>query len=364
MSKQQIEMTPGDQFVQGLSGPGLAAVLTYMDSQKRREHYQEALNAAQEKKMGGMAAHLFAKYHSSVFNSLTPSFGPRSNAILPEDSWRLLTDEIVQVARRRLNGVADLVSRGLTSDAGDLGTFVVNWQTVTDQVAASVSMDGRTQQAHDQQVNTLKGAPVPVIHKDFEFDLRSILAARRAGVPLDTSHGVRAGRLVADKEEDMLMNGATSIQWGGFKIDGYTSHDDRLTETTSKDFGTLANVYAKVLLVIDKLNINNHFGPFLVYISTTQFNEAQEIHTDGSGQRGIDRILKIGGVEDVRSSAFLTDELVAVEMLSDVIDLAIAEDLRTVQWDNPGGMSTGMRVFSAKVPRIKDPKGICHGTNI
>ena len=307
-----------------------------------------------------MAAHMFAKYHASAFNALTPV----QNVMLPEDAWRLLTDEVVDVARERRQGVADLVSRGMVSDAGDLGTHVVEWQEHGDQEAATVSMDGRNRGAFDQASYTLKGAPVPIIHKDFDFDLRKILAARRSGRALDVTEGQLAAQVVAEAEEDMLFNGFSGIQWGGWTIYGYTTVVGRTPEATAKDFGTVTNIHEKFELMLAAGFAANHYGPWLFYVSLTQYNQMLAIIADTGGKTALQLIKEMEGVEDVKFSQRLTDEVIGVEMNRVVVDLAIAEDIRTVQWENPGGFSTGMRVMSAKVPRIKQPAGIIHGTSI
>src|SRR5204863_598432 len=38
----------------------------------------------------------------------------RPNGVLQKDEWKILDDTVTQVARARLRGIADLISRGLT----------------------------------------------------------------------------------------------------------------------------------------------------------------------------------------------------------------------------------------------------------
>jgi len=56
--------------------------------------------------------------------------------------------------------------------------------------------------------------------------------------------------------------------------------------------------------------------------------------------------------------------VIMVQLTRDVVDLAIAQDITTVQWQEMGGMQEKFKVMAVWVPRFKsdfDGKcGICH----
>jgi hypothetical protein len=284
------------------------------------------------------------------------------NALVPEDSWRQMTADIINVAQKRQSLLPRLAAAGLVDTIDNIGVMITTWHSATDQDAASLSMDGRGR-VYDEQELTLKGAPVPIYHKDFEFGFRQIMTSGNAGADLSLNHGVMAGLKVAQREEEVAMNGA-SVKWGGFTLEGLTNATGRLTEATAQDWGTATNIELKLLAMTDLARTNNHTGPFELWVAVTQFNEMQKRLADGSDATGMSVALGIDGIEAVHPSNDLTDEVVMVEMSPLVVKVGIAEDIRTIQWETPGGFSTVMRVFSAKTLKIFDSTGIVHGTAI
>ena len=52
----------------------------------------------------------------------------RTNATLTHEQWIQIDRVILQEALRRMTGINDLISRGLTSPGGGLGKTVPQWQ--------------------------------------------------------------------------------------------------------------------------------------------------------------------------------------------------------------------------------------------
>lgn len=302
-------------------------------------------------------ARMYAKYKTSIFAPLRPAAIFRNsavkNALLSDLDWRLLDSTLLMVARKQRNIITDLTSRGLIADAGDLGTFLSQWQKLGDQQPAKVTMEFETGVEHDRQDFNLDGVPIPIIHKDFGFGMRQILASRGGRVPLDTTHVEGAMDIVAEGEEDLVFNGA-AIQFGSFKINGILSHPSVLTDNQS-DFGVIANIVPAFGSALQKLRAANHFGPVVFYVSLTQFNQADtSFFTDGSGETALQRAKRLTGIEDIKPSQFVPDgKMVGIEMSRQTIDLAVAEELQTISWEIRGGQATNWTVFSAKAPRIK-----------
>lgn len=292
----------------------------------------------------------------------------RTNALLRRDEWKELDDAIQDIARETLNGVADLQAAGLVQTLGGLGTLLSEYEQLGDMSAADVDMAGETAGEEDTVAFTLISVPVPIIHKDFRINIRRLESSRRSGDSLDTTQAQIAARRVRDELEDMLFNGEPIVV-GGNSIFGYTDHTDRNTDTGG-DWGTIANVYTDVNTWVGQNEAANYFGPYGLYVARTQFGEAREVFTDGSGQSAMSRVLEnIPTIQFFKASDRLTaGEAVLVTLVRDVVDLAVAQNIITVQWSELGGMITRFKVFAAMVARIKSDSasnsGITHGTGI
>lgn len=288
-------------------------------------------------------------------------------ALLRKDEWEELDTRLVQEARQRLVGIADLNAAGLTMPLGGLGTLVSQFEKVGDLTEADVNMSGATAGNKDTVDFDLVGVPVPIIHKDFEINIRRLLASRRLGDGLDTTQISIATRRVADKLEEILFNGQDITVQGG-TIFGYRTHPDRNTGTAVGDFGTIVNIFPTVNNMVIAAEADNYFSPYTLYVSKIQFSEMRAVFNDGSGQSAMVRILEnIPTITSIKAADVIPDgELVLVTMLPDVVDLAIAQDITVVQWDQMGGMISQFKVMTAQVPRVKSDRrgrsGIVHFT--
>src|SRR5690606_33206914 len=65
----------------------------------------------------------------------------RTNGTLRKDEWIQYDTAVVEVARKRLGAVADLLNAGLRYNlANALGTTRVEWETVSDMDPADITM--------------------------------------------------------------------------------------------------------------------------------------------------------------------------------------------------------------------------------
>lgn len=286
---------------------------------------------------------------------LASGFDPRSirtNDLLRKDEWEELDEAVVDVAREQLVGIADLQAAGLTLALGGLGTLISQFEQLQDMSPASVDMAGETPGEEDTVGFTLVGVPVPIVHKDYRLNIRRLEASRRLGDSLDVTQAQVAARLVRDELEDILFNGEPLVVQGD-SIFGYTTHPDRNTDTGA-DWGTIGNIFTNVNDAISVLEGVGFFGPYGLYVSRVQFGQAREVFVDGSGQSAINRVLEnIPNLQFFKASDRLTDEFVIVTMIRDVVDLAIAQNIVTVEWSDLGGMITRFKVMTAMVPRVK-----------
>lgn len=313
---------------------------------------------------GAPAARVLAKNNFNV-NAL------RTNDLLRKDEWIQLDETLIGVARQRLIGINDLKSRGLTLNLGGLGTLISQYEQLADMTAADVDYAGITDGEKDSVTFTLVSVPVPIIHKDFSINIRRQAASTSAqshGSPIDTTQITTAGQKVTEQMEEILFNGFTGGALDGSTLYGYTTHTS-INSQSGSDWGTATNPQTDVIAAMNVLEGDRYYGPWLAYISTTQFGQLRNFFTDGSGDQIFDRLKRLVGLEDVRPGDRLTDGTgLLVSMRRDVVDLAIGQDLTVVEWDAKGGLVQNFKVMTAIAPRIKADaaggSGICRLTGI
>lgn len=290
-------------------------------------------------------------------NAMRPVRGLHHNALLRKDEWEEVDAAVVDVARTELNGIADLVNANLVKPLGGIGTTISTYEQLGDMDDADVSMDGVVDGNDDRVTFTPQSIPVPILHKDFSLSLRHLEASRRMGESLDTTQVRVATRKVRDTAEAMLFNGHAK-DLGGFKIYGYTNHPKRTNDTAANfgggDFGTPGNGYKTITGMINRLAANGYNGPFGVYVSRVQYGELLALY--GNNDLSELMVIKnsIPNISFIKASDALADGVtVVVQLTLDVVDLAIAQDIAAVQWDEKGGMLAKFRVMACLVPRVK-----------
>lgn len=285
----------------------------------------------------------------------------RTNALLRHEEWLEIDRTVVDVARQRLNGIADLRQFGLVQQLGGLGTILSGYTQMGDMSSANVDMSGVTPGEEDRVDLDEVSVPVPIIHKDFRLNIRHLEASRRLGDALDTTQSQVATRKVVEMLESLLFNGS-SLKVNANAIYGYTTHPSRNTGSAAGDFGTISNIWTTVNTMVQALEGDYYFGPYGLYVAGTQYGEMRAVYTDGSGQSAMQRVLDtIPQIQFVKPSDTLTaGSLVLVQLTRDVVDLAVAQDIVPVEWDSLGGMLMHFKVMGAMVPRVKaDADGKC-----
>jgi uncharacterized linocin/CFP29 family protein len=286
--------------------------------------------------------------------ALRPEVGIHHNALLRHDEWLEIDQAVLDTVKTGLVGISDLISAGLTKKLGGLGTMLSAYEQLSDMTEADVSLEGVTQGQDDRVTFTPQFVPIPIIHKDFSISLRHLLASRNNGEGLDTTQARAATRVVKEKMEEMLFNGITK-ELGGYKIYGYTNAPHRISDTAVGDFGTAGNAYKTFVKAIGAFAALGFDGPFNAYLSTNQYNELLNLLGSVNDYNELTVITRqLPQIASVKRSFNIVDgSMVMVQMTADVVDLAVAEDVTPVQWDELGGMLTRFRIMTALAPRIK-----------
>lgn len=288
------------------------------------------------------------------------AYAIQTNGLLQKDEWISYDSTVRRITEDRLVGIADLQSAGLVYNAGDLGSTIAEWEASSDMTDAEANMAGVTMTEKDSMAFQLAGVPIPVIRKDFTVNIRRLLASRRVGASIDTMQAALAARKVAEKSEEMLFNGLSSLgNVSGYTVYGYTNHPNRVTGSVVDytDTATVsgADIVDNVLAMISAAEGKQHYGPYNLYIPSNFWSRLRADYSDNKGDNTIlERIEAIPQIRKVAVADRLTDSnVVLVQMTAEVVDLAVAQDVTTVQWERGDGMQTNFAVMAAWAPRIK-----------
>ena len=299
--------------------------------------------------------------------------GLRTLDVLRKEEWLAFDTAVISVARERLRGIEDLMTAGLTFNiANGLGTTQLQWEDVTDMTPANVSMSGVTEGEEDRVVFSLQNLPLPIIHKDFHLNIRTLEASRKLGETLDTTMAERASRVVAEKTEEILFDGhATTVD--GTQITGYTTATNRSTGSLTRDWAasTLAerdDIIINVISMMAAAQADKMYGPYVLYVPIDYWHELMNDYKAESDRSTLTRLLILEGLTSVRISEQLSGgasgEVVLVQMTKDVVDLVVGMQPTTVQWEVQGGMRVNFKVMSIMIPRMKsdalNQSGIVH----
>lgn len=283
--------------------------------------------------------------------------GPlRTNDTLRKDEWKEMDKTVVDIARRRLRVVNDLVSRGLTYNLTNaLGTTVLEYEDASDMEDAQVSMDAAVKVRKDIIEFDIKYLPLPIVHCAFSINIRKLEASRKQGLPLDTHLAQMATAKVAEKIEAIFMTGASTLTFGGGTLYGFTdfTHANSGSLTANWD-DTSANILTDVLAMKQASLDDRHFGPWGIYIPPNFETALDEDYVSGYPKGMRQRILEVGGIDFINTSDFLTaDNVVMVELRPETVRAVIGLQPTVVEWEEQGGMVLNFLVMAIMVPQLR-----------
>ncbi len=152
------------------------------------------------------------------------------NAIsVPVDAWRRIDSRGAMIQRDVL-AVFNRLAAADTTPIG-VGDLVSYYGQVSDSGEVNVSMDGRGTGKADQANVKYVGTPVPVLTSEARFGWRQMEVLRKSPTSLDTATIGNHQRKVAEKLEDMALNGLPSAVVGGQTIYGLRTLPQRNTAT-------------------------------------------------------------------------------------------------------------------------------------
>jgi len=297
----------------------------------------------------------------------------RANGTLRHEEWKHFDNALLGEALIRLQGVQDLIGGGLTVNVpNSLGKTVFSYEKNTFMDEAIVSMDPVTRSENDGTEFDLSNLPLPITHKDFYLNLRTLSASRERGEPLDVTQTRMAGRTVAERTEKMLFQGHAP-KFGGLTIYGYMTEPNRNVAVfgangnwaTSNTAKTGENILADVLTMIAALEADRMYGPYWLYVprnSNTKLDNDFKANSDLTIRQ---RLMMVDGLQKITGVDQLTDNnVILVQATLDVAAMVLGENLQTVQWDVEGGFRINFKAFQIAIPLIRSDiqgrSGVCH----
>ena len=284
---------------------------------------------------------------------------PVANATLRKDEWKQYDEAILKVAQQRMVGIGDLQSRGLTYNiTNGLGTTVLEYEDQSDIQPAQVSMDAVTRGRNDRPEFDINYLPLPIIHKDFQINIRALNASRTTGQALDTTMAELATFKIVELAEEYLFQGWGTFAYGGGTIYGYEDFPHLTSVTLSQNWDASGKTGLEILndvVAMKQASITDrHYGPWMLYIPTAYETVLDEDYVSGYPKTIRTRLKEISGIIDIKVSDKSTaNKVVLVQMTSNVVRLVNGLALTVVEWQTEGGMVFHFKIMLIQVPQIR-----------
>lgn len=277
---------------------------------------------------------------------------------LRKDEWKAFDEALVEEGQIRLRVVADLIAQGLTIPiANAMGKTFLEWEKVTDMQDAVVSLSGVDRSEDDRVDFSLDSIPLPITHKDFNLNLRTLIASRTRGEALDTTQARVAGRKVGEMIEYITLNGSKTF--GGKTLYGLLNHPNINTasfgDATWTDSGvTGEEILTDVFTLIAALETDRFFGPYNIVVPSTYSTKLELDFKAASDKTIRQRIMEVDRVKSVTVADQMTaDKVLMYQGTKDVVAMVNGEALQTIQWDIEGGFVIKFKAFAIQVPLVR-----------
>lgn len=297
---------------------------------------------------------------------------PVNNATLRKDEWIEYDKALVEGARMRLVGIADLQSRGLVYNMSNgFGKTVLEYEDMTDINDAEISMDGKSRGENARPEFGIKYLPLPIIHKAFQLNARVLAASRNTGDPLDTTQTRLCGMKIAEMLERILFRGYSGFSFGGGVLRGYCDFPQRITGSLTGNWDTLtpnsaigsvgAIILHDVLAMIADARAKAQYGPFVLYIPSAYESVLDADYVVNYPKSIRARLLEISQLQDIKvADQLAANNVVLVQMNQTTVRLVNGMPLTNVEWQSEGGMVFDYKAMTIQVPQIRaDAFGRC-----
>jgi hypothetical protein len=183
-----------------------------------------------------------------------------------------------------------------------IADLVNYYPQVSDSGEINVSMDGRSQAKGDAPNVKYVGTPVPVFTGTARFGWRQMEVLRKGGGMLDVTAIANKQRKMAEKMEDMVLNGLTSVNVGGDTIYGLRNLPSRNTYSHTYTLATAtgAQWLDAVKKAIAAALGDNNFGQLTLFVNQGDYTAADT--TDYAANYSgtiLQRLLAINQIKEI-----------------------------------------------------------------
>lgn len=231
------------------------------------------------------------------------------------DAWRRI-DQRAAMIQRDVLGVFARLARA-NSTPVDIADIVSFYPKVSDSGSTQVTMDGRAPGRADAASVTFAGTPVPIVHSEATFGWRQWQVLARGNGLGAADSLANNQRSVAEKLEDMAINGLSSIVVGGSTIYGLKNFPDRSSGTYGAfnlNGGTGANWLTAFTTTLAALIADNSYGQATVFVNYSDWFHAGVTDYAANYTGTIaQRMLAVPGVREVvPCSKLAANDVIAV----------------------------------------------------
>jgi uncharacterized linocin/CFP29 family protein len=275
-----------------------------------------------------------------------PDLLNRESAPLTEGEWANIDQIVVDVARRQL------VGRRFINIVGPLGAGV---QEVPTYVFGGIE-PGVLDTIGDEDPTPIRAVArlhpvIPMIYKDFVIFWRDIETSRRFGIPLSISAAAAASSFVAQREDDLIINGNADLGYSGLvNIEGREV-------MARRDWAQMGAAFDDAVAAMQRLISRGFFGPFAMVVSPINYASMARVYQN-TGVLELEQVQKVITAGIYQTPVIPDDVVVVVSTGAQNFDLVLGQDLVTAYLESTN-LNHPFRVLETVVLRIHRPGAIC-----
>lgn len=262
----------------------------------------------------------------------------RDGAPLTPELWNAIDAAVVDAAKETLTGRRFIPLHGPLGPGAD---------------AVAIDTPGKKQEAFEDGFAVMQGRQLqqlPQLFEDFWLYWRDLEAARRNGLPFETSAARIAAAALARREDHLVFHGAKALG-----IDGLLTVKG-VNSLKRGDWAAGENAFTDVAAATALLHQKGRYGRHTLVLSTDLFVQLQRIQP-GTGTLESERIKQLTGGRLYTSPVLDAKTALLVCAQPQYLDLAVGQDIATAYTEQVD-LNHHFRVLETALPRIKSPDAI------
>ena len=234
---------------------------------------------------------------------------------IPVDAWRRIDQRAQLIARSRLAVFSRLAQASLIPVS--IADLVNYYPQISDSNDVTVTMDGRNNGKADQANVSYVGTPVPVLSTAARFGWRQMAVMMKGGGGIDLATITNGQRKIAEKQEDMVLNGLPGVVVGGSTIYGLRTFPQRNTGNHTFTLATTATGANWLTAFTQAINLalgDNNFGKVTFFVNYGDYVAADTKDYAANYQGTIlQRLKSINQVQDIiPASSIPANEIIGI----------------------------------------------------